>query len=664
LTPTPPDLEEQTTFTTRPVPLGQPLTLKLQHWGQAAQQVPGTPKLVDVAIRWTLCSAVPGTRVVHLHSGAVTEGDTDEDALPDCTEIAGVDVDADGRPEVELFEMGADPLHKDLFVEVDSMLDTDPVTAHSDAPDPLALSRVARSFELAPVDNPDGRTGIHLHIDAGPKSVMDRTTGATWGDRSESNALPHREGLGTWILGGYRWAQFNAIRKAHFPRARHPIFRYAVFAHGLGTEGTTSGIAQGIPGSNLIVSLGRWRTRGGTVLQQAGTFMHELGHTLGLRHGGADDEQYKPNYLSVMNYSFQTRGLRVAGLDGILDYSIADLGILDEDTLDEMNGIPGAAGLTGYGTRWFCSAGARVTNSAFGPLDWNCDGVIDPDPVSVNANKSGELFDRTTRLGTQEDWSQIRFAGGSVGRAFGETGPDVEETLADELTEEENAVLPTDYAFSVEAPPPLELVPGSGVELVFRITHAGDLADTARLELSSSAGWAAAEGVPDSVELAPGAEAVLPVRVDVPGDAVAGEFDEISLLATSGQNPWVQDVARARVAVQGSDADGDGILLGQDNCPTVPNPSQADADRGRDDDTSMPGVQHYGDACDLDFDNDGTIGAADFFAGFRPCIGTDPDADPACRAADCDRDGVVGPADFFGCFRPAIGTTPGPGLSE
>ena len=40
---------------------------------------------------------------------------------------------------------------------------------------------------------------------------------------------------------------------------------------------------------------------------QAGTLMHELGHTLGLYHGGAGTNDYncKPNYLSVMNYLYQ-----------------------------------------------------------------------------------------------------------------------------------------------------------------------------------------------------------------------------------------------------------------------------------------------------------------------------------------------------------------------
>ena len=36
----------------------------------------------------------------------------------------------------------------------------------------------------------------------------------------------------------------------------------------------------------------------------ADTFMHELGHNLGLHHGGSDDINDKPNYLSIMNYRF------------------------------------------------------------------------------------------------------------------------------------------------------------------------------------------------------------------------------------------------------------------------------------------------------------------------------------------------------------------------
>jgi len=46
----------------------------------------------------------------------------------------------------------------------------------------------------------------------------------------------------------------------------------------------------------------------------AGTFMHELGHTLGLHHGGdVDLPNYKENYTSIMNYRYQVVGVDVTG---------------------------------------------------------------------------------------------------------------------------------------------------------------------------------------------------------------------------------------------------------------------------------------------------------------------------------------------------------------
>ena len=37
--------------------------------------------------------------------------------------------------------------------------------------------------------------------------------------------------------------------------------------------------------------------------------MHELGHNLGLHHGGSVDTNYKPNYNSIMNYRYQFPGV-------------------------------------------------------------------------------------------------------------------------------------------------------------------------------------------------------------------------------------------------------------------------------------------------------------------------------------------------------------------
>ena len=91
---------------------------------------------------------------------------------------------------------------------------------------------------------------------------------------------------------------------------------------------------------------------------EAGTFMHEMGHTFRLGHGGryvapADDGNYKPNYLSVMNYSFQLRNL-IPGRK--LDYSRWKLASLNETALLETRGIDNnapPAGLSGWGKTLF-----------------------------------------------------------------------------------------------------------------------------------------------------------------------------------------------------------------------------------------------------------------------------------------------------------------------
>ena len=72
-----------------------------------------------------------------------------------------------------------------------------------------------------------------------------------------------------------------------------------------GTNSNSSGQAE-LPGDDLIVSLQCF----GSTSNVANTIMHELGHNLGLHHGGNVDANYKPNYNSVMNYRFQFPGRR------------------------------------------------------------------------------------------------------------------------------------------------------------------------------------------------------------------------------------------------------------------------------------------------------------------------------------------------------------------
>lgn len=265
--------------------------------------------------------------------------DTDGDALADAWEPFGIDIDEDGA--IDLFLPGANANKKDLFIEVDAMVGLNPMTD--------ALNDVVTAFAAAPaesVKNPDGSVGISLHwIHGGDWSLRRQP----WNDVSAlgyplafsrvKDGDPNGDhsdgafGLPTERLST-NWSNIRASRQL--------VYRYAVFADSFGGSGA-SGIAE-LPGNDFIVTLGsQWRTDGGTRSEQAGTFMHELGHTLGLGHGGGNSMQFKPNYFSVMNYIWQLPGAGYVG-SWKLDYSRKELASIDESAVSESAGFGGDPG--------------------------------------------------------------------------------------------------------------------------------------------------------------------------------------------------------------------------------------------------------------------------------------------------------------------------------
>jgi len=121
-----------------------------------------------------------------------------------------------------------------------------------------------------------------------------------------------------------------------------------------GKAGTTSGYSD-IGGADSAITLGGWGADGQTVPVQAGTFMHELGHTLTLTHGGlyfngsaaTIEANCKSNFQSVMNYLFQ---VDLLGPNGVLDYSSQELTPLNESSASPTNVLANALYST---TTWF-----------------------------------------------------------------------------------------------------------------------------------------------------------------------------------------------------------------------------------------------------------------------------------------------------------------------
>ena len=262
--------------------------------------------------------------------------DSDGDGLLDSWEApgGGIDVNHDGVIDLCLYDLGARPDHKDVFVEVDSG-----TLSISD----VAVSRVLFAFENAPVENPDGSTGIHLHIQQDEAGLSLPNAVSISGQFPEGLAATKAAHFGTQ-------AERDHENHVAILDAKAKAFRYCVLYDGIEFQGNAGYIGLGeIGGNDFVVDLTNPVFHDGfrDIDDQASTFMHELGHTLGLRHGGAADvtdvtgprsHQGKPNYPSIMNYAL-THPLRWNRRFWTLDYCREELRVLRESSLDESAGI-------------------------------------------------------------------------------------------------------------------------------------------------------------------------------------------------------------------------------------------------------------------------------------------------------------------------------------
>ena len=318
-------------------------------------------------------------------------------------------VDADGyglNDDVEL-TLGSNPAHKDIFIQVDWLV----VNGRSMKPRDGLIAILQNSFAVAPVSNPDGLPGITVHVELGNEIV------------------DSREAIGYMDAGyNYDWNDFDAIKAAYLNPAHVNTHHYCLFAKCIGGQGGAPTTISGISRNNLtnftagasdfIVALGadawhNWPNSSLYYLIQSGTFMHELGHDIGLRHGGVDHVNWKPNFLSVMNYTFQLWGV-LNNKHSIYDYSRIQLPDLNEKKLNETKGLGSNA--AGYGTGWYYSKGHgsyvyHEVLDATKKIDWNVDRKI---KSSVKADISHDGAYCTLKGGYNE-WAHIVFTGGAIG---------------------------------------------------------------------------------------------------------------------------------------------------------------------------------------------------------------------------------------------------------
>jgi hypothetical protein len=335
---------------------------------------------------------------VQLLYGTVANADDDYDGLKNSWELNGIDSNEDGIIDLDLPALGANYQHKDLFVEVDAMVGRVPFED--------TLNRVIDAFADVPnslVNNPDGLDGINLHVQLDDVDIPLEDFPNVW---TEFDSIKDE-----WFGTANQRADSNW---ENMEDAKKMVYRYCIFAN-THSSGRSSGYAE-LPGNDFMVTLGAWSPAGGDEDQQAGTFMHEFGHNLGLRHGGGDDDNCKPNYHSIMNYLWQVPNDNYQS-SWILDYSCQAFPDLNEAHLIETVGIGGHNNHQVpigpiLSEDW--DTPLTIVNEA-GPIDYNGDGDnTDSAEFSRDLNHF-ECIDKASGpspgqlLRGYEDWSHLRY---------------------------------------------------------------------------------------------------------------------------------------------------------------------------------------------------------------------------------------------------------------
>ncbi len=350
--------------------------------------------------------------------------DFDRDGIPDGVERFGIR-DIDGALVVDMVALGADPCRPNIFVEIDFMDGAS--DGHTHKPSIDALDRVRAAFD-------GSGPNLVVPLEGCPYPGFPKQLGGGIGlIITIDDALEEKAGTTNSDLPSLRDANFNPLLR--------PYFHYSLWVHAL-TE--SSGIGICCWDKDFIVALREFQNHiTGTIPQQSLTFMHELGHALGLHHGGVARLDFdlngdrvmrncKPNYLSTMNYLYGHFGIVNDDTgDQILDFSRGELADLREGNLNEIDGIGDGSLVAG----WAGPNGELLQGRGDGSLDFDDDGDLlgaEVDLTAMDSIKDCDFASPGDRLLGWNDWENIRFRG-----AVAPGAAQVSEVIEEQITPEE-----------------------------------------------------------------------------------------------------------------------------------------------------------------------------------------------------------------------------------
>jgi|GEM_PF-5588150 hypothetical protein len=287
-------------------------------------------------------------------------GDTDKDGIPDGYEV-------NGYKWVDYQDLGCDPKMRDLLVEVDyHHYEEDGVTKSAMFSEAL-ITKAKQFFAALPIDTPlpsgAKTTGIAIHFVHDtplPKSHQCyHSASSVSGDKSDANPLFketfHKATICIGAGSGYR---------GHSPISGRSL---KFFSPNTDQD----------PENN-------WQEK--AQFLRLAVFTHELGHSLGLTHGGNQNLNFKPNYTGLMNYAYDsTYNGKPQTLEGTeVHFSDGTFPSLDEAALIEVAPFPGysleeLSFLSYFQSPYIQGKGFPIELCPAGNgevcVDWNKDGI-------------------------------------------------------------------------------------------------------------------------------------------------------------------------------------------------------------------------------------------------------------------------------------------------
>ncbi|WP_311389820.1 hypothetical protein [Corynebacterium haemomassiliense] len=257
--------------------------------------------------------AVSGADVAHaaqeielapVLTNTATLVDSDGDGLPDIWEEQGV-VLADGT-EIPLPDWGADPNRPDVFLQLNWMA-SEYDTLGCDTSAARECANANRTSYAPSTQSLDDLVdlfadhGISLHIDAGEHY----TNIPNYSDVHGGETLEYRDSY----FDPSKFEAFQLINTINNLGDRANIFRPGVLGDRMRAGSNATGLSLVGDNSFYVANPGGMAN----AEQVRNTILHEFGHTLGLRHWGAQEfvrdivegSPMQAGYQSVMNYDHQ-----------------------------------------------------------------------------------------------------------------------------------------------------------------------------------------------------------------------------------------------------------------------------------------------------------------------------------------------------------------------